>query len=77
MQSWLPIVDASPRNALGNVCTAQQGTARLAELPKEPVRDNTKTKLSWDFKKQLLLQEGLIINGVSEEYESHIRITYA
>ena len=49
----------------------------LAELPREPIRDNTKTKLSWDFKKQLLLQESLIINGIFEEYESQIRITNA
>ena len=50
---------------------------RFAELPREPVKGNTKTKLSWDFKNQLLLQESLIINGIFEEYESQIRITNA
>lgn len=53
------------------------GTDRLAELPKEPIGDNTRIKLSWDFKTQLLLWESLIINGVSEEHESQIRIANA
>lgn len=39
-QSW---------NRFGNVCTAQQGTEKRAELPKEPIRDNTKHKAFMEF----------------------------
>jgi hypothetical protein len=39
---------ADPAITVSKVCTAQQGTETLAELPKELIRDITKTKLSWD-----------------------------